>query len=185
MKKHLVLAAGLALSMLAAPAIAGEGFVRFEAGNSDVEFDIDGFSESDDDNAFGFRGGYWFNPNFAVEGFYSRVYSQTVNDGFDDYSIKLHGVGVGLVGKKNFAGAHQGFFVSGRAGIARGVLTVDYDGEVEEADAGDIKPYFGVGAGYDFSPTFGVGLNYDQLRSGEDGVDVTAKTVTASIELRF
>jgi outer membrane protein W len=185
MKKHLMLAAGLALAALSAPALAGEGFVRFEAGRSDLDIRVDGLDGSDDDTAFGIRGGYWFNPNIAVEGFYSRFYSQTYNDGFDDYSIKLHGVGVGVVGKKNFEGPHQGFFVSGRAGIARGVATVDYDGSVEEAEAGDTKPYFGVGVGYDFSPTFGLGLNYDQVKSGGDGVDVTAKTVTFGVELRF
>lgn len=186
MKKHLLLAAGLALATLSAPAFAqGQGFVRFEAGQSDIDFEIDGDEVSDEDTAFGVRGGYWFNPNIAVEGFYTRFYSQSANDGFDDYSVKLHGVGVGVVGKKNFAGDQQGFFISGRVGIARGVATVDYDGDVEEADAGSIKPYFGVGAGYDFSPTFGLGLNYDQVKSGEDGVDVTAKTLTLGLELRF
>jgi hypothetical protein len=185
MEKHLALAACLALATLSAPAFAGDGLVRFEGGRSDLDIRVDGLDGSDEDTAFGVRGGYWFNPNVAIEGFYTRYYSQTYNDGFDDYSIKLHGVGVGVVGKKNFAGDHQGFFISGRAGIARGVATVDYDGELEEAEAGDVKPYFGVGAGYDFSPGFGVGLSYDQVKSGGDGVDVTAKTVTVGIELRF
>ena len=186
MKTYLALATGLALAALSAPALAdGQGFVRFETGRSDLDFSVDGDRGSDDDTAFGVRGGYWFNPNIAVEGFYSRYYSQSYDDGFDTYSLKLHGVGVGVVGKTNFAGNHQGFFVTGRAGIARGVATVDFDGSVEEAEAGDVKPYFGVGAGYDFSPGFGVGLNYDQVKSGGDGLDVTAKTVTLGVELRF
>lgn len=186
MKNHLVLAVGLALAAVSAPALAeGQGFVRFEAGRSDLDIRVDGLSDSDEDTAFGVRGGYWFNPNIAVEGFYSRYYSQTFDDGFDTYSLKLHGVGVGVVGKKNFGGDQQGFFIMGRAGIARGVATVDYDGEVEEAEAGSTKPYFGVGAGYDFSPTLGLGLTYDQVKSGGDGVDVTAKTLALGLELRF
>lgn len=186
MKKHLALAAGLALASLSAPAFAdGQGFVRFEGGRSDLDFRVDGVSDSDEDTAFGVRGGYWFNPNIAIEGFYSRYYSQSFDDGFDTYSLKLHGVGVGVVAKKNFGGNQQGFYIGGRAGIARGVATVDYDGEVEEAEAGSTKPYFGVGAGYDFSPAVGLGVSYDQIKSGGDGVDVTAKTVTLGLELRF
>lgn len=186
MKQKITLAVGLALALLSAPALAdGQGFVRFEAGRSDLDFRVDDGNGSDEDTSFGVRGGYWFNPNVAVEGFYSRYYSQSYNDGFDTYSLKLHGVGAGVVGKKNFGGDHQGFFITGRAGIARGVATVDFDGSVEEAEAGDVKPYFGVGAGYDFSPTFGIGLNYDQVKSGGDGIDVTAKTLALGVELRF
>lgn len=186
MKKHFVLAIGLALAGLSAPAMAeGQGFVRFEAGSSDVEFEFDGFRGSDEDTAYGVRGGYWFNPNVAIEGFYTRYYSQRYDDGFESASLKLHAVGVGVVGKKNFGGDQQGFYISGRGGFARGVATVDVDGSVEEADAGDVKPYVGVGVGYDFSPGFGLGLNYDQVKGGDEGLDVTARTLTLGLELRF
>lgn len=186
MKKNLILAAGLALAALSAPAFAdGAGFVRVEAGRSDVDFRIDGGSASDKDTTWGVRGGYWFNPNFAVEGFYSQVYSTSIDDGFDTYQVKLHGVGVGVVGKKNFGGAHTGFFIAGRAGIARGVITAELDGSVEEAEASSAKPYFGVGAGYDFNEKIGLSVNYDQLKGDGDGLDVTAKTLTLGLEARF
>lgn len=187
MKKQLIVTVGLALAGLSAPAFAdGMGFVRGEVGRSDVDIEVDDFgSASDKDTAFGVRGGYWFNANFAVEGFYTRYYSTTVDDGFDSYDIKLHGVGVGVVAKKNFGGEHTGFFVGGRAGVARGVATVEYDGSVEEADASSADAYFGVNAGYDFNPGFGLSLNYDRLKAGEDGVDVTATVVTLGLEARF
>ena len=86
-------------------------------------------------------------------GFYSQLYSTSISDAFDTYHVKLHGVGIGLAAKKNFGGAHKGFFVGGRAGIARGVTTAELDGSVEEAEASSAKPYFGVGAGYDFNST--------------------------------
>ncbi|MFC0679360.1 porin family protein [Lysobacter korlensis] len=187
MKKQIMLAVSLALAGLSAPAFAdGSGFIRVEAGRADVDIRADGIGNgSDDDTAFGVRGGYWFNPNIAVEGFYSRYYSASYNDGFDTYDVKLHGVGVGLVAKKNFGGNHTGFFVGGRAGVARGVATVEFDGSLEDAEASSAKPYFGVSAGYDFSETFGLSVNYDRLKSGGDGVDVTAETLTLGAELRF
>ena len=186
MKKHLLLAAGLGLAMLSTSAFAqGHGFVRGELGRSNVDISVDGVGSVDDnDTAWGVRGGYWFNANIGVEGFYTRYYGQTINDGTDSYDVALHGVGLGLVAKKNFGGEHQGFFIGGRAGIARGVATVDYDGDVE-ADASSAKPYFGVNAGYDFNEKFGMSLNYDRLKASEDGTSVTAKTLTLGFEARF
>ena len=186
MKKNLVLVAGLALAALSAPAFAeGHGFVRGELGRSKIDVSADGIgSDSDRDTTWGVRGGYWFNANVGVEGFYSQLYSESVSDGTDTYNAKLHAVGVGLVAKKNFGGDHQGFFIGGRAGIARGVVTVEYDGDVE-ADASSAKPYFGVGAGYDFSEKFGMSLNYDRVKGSGDGLSVTAKTLTLGFEARF
>ena len=187
MKKQLMLVAGLALAGLSAPAFAdGSGFVRVEAGRSDVDISAEGFgSLNDKDTTWGVRGGYWFNPNFAVEGFYSQVYSTSLNDDFYSYDAKLHAVGVGLVAKKNFGGNHKGFFISGRAGIARGVATLEVDGSVEEAEASSAKPYFGVGAGYDFNEKFGLSVNYDRLEGSGDGLDVTSKVLTVGFEARF
>lgn len=186
MKKNLILVAGLVLAGLSAPAFAGDGFVRVEAGRSDVDVTITDFgSGSDKDTTWGVRGGYWFNPNFAVEGFYSQLYSTSFNDGFDTYHFKLHGVGIGVAAKKNFGEGHQGFFIGGRAGIARGVVTAEIDGSVEDAEASSAKPYFGVGAGYDFNERFGLSLNYDRLKGDGEGIDVTVKTLTLGLEARF
>jgi len=185
--KQLALVAGLALAGLSTPAFAdGSGFVRGEVGRSDIDISVVDFgSASDKDTAWGIRGGYWFNPNIAIEGFYSQLYSTTVDDGFDTYRAKLHAVGLGLVAKKNFGGNHTGFFISGRGGVARGVVTLEIDGDVEDAEASSAKPYFGVGAGYDFSERFGLSLNYDRMKGDGEGVDVTAKTLTLGVEARF
>lgn len=185
-KKNLIVAVGLVLAGLSAPVFAqGNGFIRGEVGRSDVDFSVDGGSASDDDTSWGVRGGYWFNPNFAVEGFYTHAYKTSFNDGFDSYTLRLHGAGVGVVGKKNFGGAHQGFFVGGRVGISRGVATFDVDGDVEEAEASSAKPYFGVNAGYDFSERFGLSLNYDRLQADGDGLEVDVDLLTLGAELRF
>ncbi|HZX81516.1 MAG TPA: outer membrane beta-barrel protein [Lysobacter sp.] len=186
MKKH-VLASGFVLAALAAPAFAeGHGFVRGEIGRSDVNIGVDDFgSASDEDTSWGVRGGYWFNANFAVEGFYNQYYSQTVDDGFYDYRLKLHGVGVGVVAKKNFGGEHRGFFIGGRAGVARGVATVEYDDDDIDGEASSARPYFGVNVGYDINEKVGVSLNWDRQKASEDGVSVTAKTLTLGVEARF
>ena len=187
MKKHMLFAGLVVAGLFSAPAFAdGHLFIRGEAGRSDVDVSVEDFgSAGDKDTAWGIRGGYWFNANFAVEGFYNRLYSASFSDGFDTYDVKLHAVGIGLAGKKNFGGDHKGFFVGGRAGFARGVVTAELDGDVEDAEASSAKPYFGVNAGYDFSEKFGVSINYDLFKGGGDGVDVTAKTLTLGLEARF
>jgi OmpA-OmpF porin, OOP family len=185
-KKQFALVAGLALAALSAPAMAdGMGFVRGEVGRSNIDFNVEGARGSENDTAWGIRGGYWFNANFAVEGFYSQYYSTTFNDGFDTYDLKLHGVGLGVAAKKNFGGDHTGLFIGGRAGIARGVATVEFDGALEDGEVSSAKPYFGVNAGYDFTPNFGMSINYDRLTADGDGVDVTAKVLTLGAEARF
>ena len=187
MKKHVILAGLVVSGLFSAPAFAdGSGFVRAEGGRSDIDVSVDDFgSGSDKDTTWGVRGGYWFNANFAVEGFYQQLYSTSFNDGFDTYDLKLHAVGIGLAAKKNFGGDHKGFFVGGRFGMARGVATLEVDGSVDEAEASSAKPYFGVGAGYDFNENFGLSVNYDRMKGGGDGVDVTAKTLTLGLEARF
>src|SRR3546814_20381896 len=65
----------LATALLPMSAMANRadyGFVRIEAGNIDAELEFDGQSASDDDSSYSTRGGYYFSPNWAGEGFYSR-----------------------------------------------------------------------------------------------------------------
>lgn len=184
MKKTVVLLAGLALAGLSTSAFAGQGFVRGEAGRSNTSIDIEDFgSDSDHDTALSLRGGYWFNPNIAVEGFYSSVYDKTITDGTDRADIKLSAIGVGVVAKKNFGPDNTGFFIDGRAGIARGKLKVESN--LGDGSDTSTKPYFGVGVGYDFNANTGLSLNYDRLKGSGEGVDITAKTLTVGFEYRF
>lgn len=190
MKKTLILASALALAGLSTVASAadagGQWFVRGEAGRSHVNADVSGVgSNSDNDSAFSLRSGYYFNPNFAVEGFYSNLYDKnftfaTPNDG----NTKLSAIGLGVVGKKNFGADGNGFFVDGRAGVARGKVETSIAGLGKDSST-STKPYVGVGAGFDFSRNFGVSLNYDHNKGSGQNVDVTANTLTAGAEYRF
>ena len=189
MKKEMMLLSGLLLAFAATPAMAG-GFVRGEVGKADVDIDVDGLgSDSDDDTAYSIRGGYFFNKNFAVEGFYSSFYDKSVevddgSGGTIDVDGKLSGFGLGIVGKTDIGGDQNGFFVMGRAGVMRGKLELSATG-LGSADDTSTKPYFGVGLGYDFSPQFGVSLNLDQHKGSGEDVSITARTLSLGVEARF
>ena len=180
MKKTFVLASALALAGLSSAAFAADGnwYVRGEAGTSRIS--VDELSGHDDDTVYGVRGGYWFNPNFAAEAFYTNL----GEDSSDGASTKLDGFGVGVVGKKNFGPDNTGFFIDGRAGALHAKTDVRLAGLGSDSDH-STKPYVGVGAGYDFSQAFGVSLNYDYHRADAFGGDATAKTLSLGGEFRF
>jgi len=188
MKKHLVLASALVLAGLSTAAAAADSnwFVRGEAGRSNVNFDASGLgSDSDNDTSYSLRAGYWFNRNFAVEGFYSKLYDQDFTyQTSNDTNVKLSAIGLGVVGKKNFGADGNGFFIDGRAGITRGKIDASIDGLGSDS-ATSTKAYFGAGVGYDFSRNFGLSLNYDHHKGSGDGLDITAKTLTLGAEYRF
>ena len=169
--KKTILAAALVLAGLSTNAMAAElngGFIRGEIGRSNV--DVEGF-DTDDDTSLLLGGGYYFNKNFAVEGFWTNLY--------DDNDASLHGLGLGLVGKTNFANDNTGFYLTGRLGVVRA------RGEIDGDDATSTKPYFGVGAGYDFNENVGLGINYTRFNNDFEGLDVDANTLAAAIEFRF
>lgn len=186
MKKIAILAAILAATGWCGSALAYEsgGFFRAEIGNSTFDVGGDAGSADSDDTGFGFRGGYYFNPFFGVEGFYSR-YGKDDSGGAE---VTVEGYGAGVFGKYNFGADYDGFYVGGRAGIARISTDIDIDG-LGGSDAHDTVPYFGVGVGYDFAYDMGVGLNYDVASPSYDAggldIDVDVETVSLDFEYRF
>ena len=184
MNKLLALAGALALAGLSTSAMAQGAFARVEAGRAHSSVDVDGLgSDSDNDTAWSLRGGYYFNDNVAVEGFYTRAYDKSFDDGVDSGSAKADALGLGVVGKKNFGADNLGFFIDGRTGITRGKVEVTIDGE--SGSDTSTKLYYGVGAGYDFSKAFGLSLNIDRLHGAGEGVDVKSNLVTLGAEFRF
>jgi len=188
MKKQHVAWIALALAMASGPTLA-QGFVRGEFGRSDIEAEVTDFGgDGDKDSTYSFRAGYWFNPQVAIEGFYSQFYDEslTIDDGTDSVTLrgKLSGIGLGVVGKTHFGQDESGFFISGRAGVMRGKIEASATGFGSASDT-SIKPYFGVGAGYDFSKSFGVSLNYDQYKGSGEDLSITAQTFTVGLEARF
>ncbi|MFT4179849.1 MAG: porin family protein [Thermomonas sp.] len=184
-KMYSVLACALALSGLSSAAVAGEGFIRGEAGRSDIKFAADDIgSAKDKDTSLSLRGGYWFNKNFAVEGHYSRFYDTSLyNDGTDYADAELSAIGLGVVAKEHFTDTGLGFFIQLRAGAARGKVSVDTS--EGSGSVTSTKPYYGIGAGYDFNRNFGLSLNYDHNQGSGDGIKITANTLSLGLEARF
>ena len=185
MKKTLILSCALALAGLSSAAAAHDGahgFIRGTIGQSNTEFDIAGLGEaSEDDTAATFGGGYWFNSNFAIEGHIGTLYSKQLDD---DYDFDVVTLGLGVAAKKNFGPDNTGFFVGGRAGIARMTAQVRDDLDVEEDESSN-KPYYGVSVGYDFNDNWGLSLNWDQHQGDFDGFDLDTQVVSVGGEYRF
>lgn len=182
--KKLALLAALAAASLSTTAFAAEGnggFIRAELGRSNVDVGV----TDDSDTAFSVRGGYFFNSNVAIEGFYSNQYR--ADTGFGDEEAQLYTLGVGVVGKKNFGGDHQGFFISGRGGLAYTDVAYVEDGEVDidEENDNSANLYLGVGVGYDFNERFGLSLNYDYQKAELNDTDFDVRTLTLGGEFRF
>ncbi|NUS38507.1 MAG: porin family protein [Lysobacter sp.] len=176
MNKIHLLTGALALSVLSTSAFAEGPFVRVEGGRSHLNVN----GSSDNDTTWSLRGGYAFTPNVAVEGFYSNLYDKSNSVG----SAKVNSFGAGVVGKYNFGPENSGFFVDGRAGLARNKVKIGVPGLPSQSDS-KVKPYYGVGAGYDFNRNVGVGLNYDWNKASAFGVSGKLRTVTLGAEYRF
>ncbi|MBX3712330.1 MAG: porin family protein [Lysobacter sp.] len=179
--KKLALLAALAAASLSTTAFAAEGnggFIRAELGETRAKFDIGSIT----DTAYSIRGGYFFNRNVAIEGFYTGH----GRDSYGGTTVEAFSVGVGVVGKKNFEADHKGFFISGRAGIAYTDIAVVDRNSVEFLDDDrDASLYAGVGLGYDFTEKFGLSLNYDYQKADISGADVKLNTWTIGGEFRF
>lgn len=196
MRRILMLAPVLAISLLPMSAMANRtdyGFVRVEAGNNRVELELDDQAASDDDTGFSLRGGYYFTPNWAVEGFYSRYGDGDFFSGSPDRgtSLELSGFGAGIVGKKNFRDDGLGFYLGGRAGIVASKLEVEVSGVGGPGNDSDdsTDAYVGISAGYDFSTNLGLGLSYDYFQTTPEiagsEFDLTVGTVALGLEYRF
>lgn len=184
MNKMLILATALA-ACASAPAFATDGrggYIRAEIGQSDIDLDYAGASASEDDTSFVFSGGYWFNRSFALEGHVGTLYTEYLGD---DLDLDLVSFGVGVAAKHSFGSDGTGFFIGGRAGIARITAQLREDDWDVIDDEHSTKPYFGASVGYDFNPRFGLSLNWDRRQADFDGVDLDIDTLGIGGELRF
>ena len=143
------------------------------------QMNSDDLSADDTDTAYGLRVGHYFTPQFAVEGFYSILGDRSI----EGVSYDMDAAGLGVVGKKNFGADNTGFFIAGRAGV-QSVNTKLSAAGVSLRDR-STKPYFGVGAGYDFDHNNGLSLNYDYNKGDLFNADVTAQSLTLGYEYRF
>jgi len=180
MKNTLAIALGLAVAACSLNAAAADGagaFIRAEAGNSNLEVE----GNDANDTVLSVRGGYFFNANIGVEGFYSQL----GKDSDGGASVEADSYGIGIVAKKSFGGAaHTGGFINGRAGVAKTKVDTEISGFFSISDE-DTVPYIGFGAGFDFSPNFGVSGNIDYQKADIYDTDFKFITTSVAIEYRF
>ncbi|HEY2344799.1 MAG TPA: porin family protein [Xanthomonadaceae bacterium] len=181
MNKTILVASLLALAGMSSVAAAADDnwFIRGELGSGKLH--VNDLGSTDSDTAGQIAGGYYFNPNFAVEGFYENYGKH--GDGVGD-SVEMDGWGLGVVAKKDFGPNNTGFFIDGRLGLAFNNMKFTAAG-LGSASDNSTKAYFGVGLGYDFNRNFGLSLNYDYTSASAFGVSGHANTWTGGLEVRF
>ena len=180
MKHALLFVAALAAASISTSAFAGEGsggFIGAEVGNTNLS--VSGAGD-DNDTAYGVRGGYFFNANWGVEGFYTQLGEQSV----DGVNVDLDTYGVGLVAKKNMDGPHKGFFIGGRVGVARTSVDISITGLGSASDSSN-RVYLGASAGYDFNENLGLSLNVNHQRPQVFDESLRITTTTLALEYRF
>lgn len=182
MNKCVSLAAVLALATVSCDAFAGQAFVRAELGHSVTKVRVDDLRGDETDVAGMVGGGYWFTPNIGVEGHAGSLYNEDL--GYDE-ELDLVSIGVALVVKKNFGPDNTGFFIGGRAGVARMTAQIREDTWDLVDDESSTKPFYGVSAGYDFARRWGLSVNYDRRKGDFNGVKVDVDTFTLGGEFRF
>lgn len=181
MNKTILVACALALASLTSVAAAADDswYIRGEVGRSDIS--ANGVFGNSSDTAASVRAGYYFTHNFAVEGSYSNFGNRS--DGFGN-ELGVDGWGLGVVGKQNFGPDGNGFFIQGRAGIARVTTDVKVAG-VKIGSDNSTKGYVGAGLGYDFSRNVGISANYDYTGAGAYGFGGHVSSWTGGLEVRF
>jgi len=182
MKQAVLLAAAIALAGVSAQASASGAFIRGEVGRADAEASGRGLALSESDTSALFSGGYWFTPNFGVEGHVASLYTEDLGH---DTDFDLVSFGAGVVAKKNFGADGNGFFIGARAGIARMVAQLREDTFDVVDDEGSTKAYYGATLGYDFSRRWGLSVNYTRHQGEFSGVDVDVDNFTLGGEFRF
>jgi OOP family OmpA-OmpF porin len=158
--------------------------------------DLASSSLDDSDSGYKLQVGYQFNQNFAVEGGYidlgELVYKARVTDGFDSVGARLkteaHGFNVSAVGILPLGS----FSLFAKVGVIDAKVeskgSVEGVGNVASEDSTDVKPLFGLGAGYSFGDHLGVRVEWERFSNlgdddstGEGDVDL----VSAGLIFKF
>ena len=173
MNKTILWASLLALAGASSVAAAADDndnwYVRGDLGSGRIS--ANGLGHTSNSTGGSIDGGYYFTPNFAVEGGY-------VNFG-SHQGLKVDGWGGGVVGKVDFGPNNTGFFIDGRLGVNH--LT----GSAGGFSTSTTKPYLGAGAGYDFNRNFGLSLNYLYSNADKNAFKAHAQLISLGGEVRF
>lgn len=183
MNKNIAFAAAAVLS-LAASTVSAEPYVSGAVGASHYKIDDCGWANCDT-SPMGFKliGGYRFGSTFAVEATYADFGEMDLSEFGSGIKVKGTSFGVGAAAFVDFA--------PGWNGVARLGLTSNkfkakgygmYYGSFDESD---IRPYFGLGIGFQVAPRTTLELGADFTRFELEGERADARLISIGVRQSF
>lgn len=140
----------------------GSGYVGLNAGRShfgDRAFNLTGFVNDRNNNAYSIYGGSYFSPNFGWELGYNDFGRINRAGG----STSANGVSLSLVGKLPLS---QSFNLFGRLGgtYARTSVSAAAASGIPSGNDSKFDVSYGIGAEYNFTPAWSAVLQYDEYK---------------------
>jgi OOP family OmpA-OmpF porin len=198
-----LLAAGLLLLAGALPAHANDWYVYGAISQSNVVLDkgaldttltnhgATGLSsdKSGTDNQWRLQLGYWFSPYFAIEGGYIDLgkasYTANYTGGSASADWKSGGIDLAALGTLD---VDWGFSVIGKAGLINTKTTTTWSNTgltgmpVGDVNKTQIRPFIGIGAGYELTPKSLLRLEFERFfKVGEAGTTGQGEINTFSL----
>ena len=138
----------------------GSGYIGFNAGRThygDRQFNLTGFVNDRDNNAYSLYGGSYFNNNFGLELGYNDFGRVNRYGG----STKANAVSLSLVGRLPVG---QSFNLLGRVGgsYVRTDVSAAANSNIPSGRDNRFDLSYGIGAQYNFTPAWSAVLQYDE-----------------------
>jgi OOP family OmpA-OmpF porin len=179
----------LSLCLLTPGELCGQGYTYVEGFFGSTSIDALGFSNIDDETAFGLWGGYAVSNNFAIEagyGNYGDFGDTTIDTGITTVSSTV--ISTFNIGLKGSVPLDGGFFLHSRVGLA--LWEIDNEEIVSGGDSTAITldgedVYFGCGASYLITETAYISLDYLAVELNEGPGDLDVSVFSLGVGLMF
>lgn len=173
--------AAITLAYGAAHAADNGFYVGGTIGKSQIELDDSLDSSDDSDTGYKLFGGYKFNKDIAVEVVYFDFGKASARAGGRRADYETSAFGAGVSWTPHFSPDWMGVF---RLGLASVKADANYNFKSDVSDS-KIKPYVGLGVGYNITPQINVQATWDFTRAeidddGDSRVDLFGVGVTFS-----
>lgn len=171
-----------ACALLVSAAASANPYAELAIGQSDVDADCAGTTSCDNkDTGVRLTGGWAFTPNLAGELSYTDYGKASAVVSGSTVTLKAKGISFGVAGTYPLGSQ---FSVTGRLGLINieATGTVVGTGSVSETK---LKPYFGLGLGYDLNKAVSLGLNWEQTKASLQGASSDVSLISLSARYRF
>ena len=184
LNKKFAFAAAAVLS-LAASVASAEPYVSGAVGASNYRLDEGCGWANCDTSPLGYRliGGYRFGSGLSVEALYTDFGEMDLSEYGSGLKVKGTSFGVGLAASGEFSPLWSGVV---RLGLTSNKLKAKgYGIFYGSMDESDIRPYFGVGVGYNVTPGTTIELSADFTRFELEGERADARLVSIGLRQSF